>query len=139
MASKLFISAKEVARELEVSDSFAYRLVRKLNDELEKQGFVVVKGKISSKYFEERVYGMSEKNMDKKNVWRNVTIAFRMSPEENEELDKRVKLCGYQTRQEYIIESVLYQKITAVGNPLMLVQFRKQLRDIETELKRLTY
>ena len=38
MASKLFISAKEVARELEVSDSFAYRLVRKLNDELEKQG-----------------------------------------------------------------------------------------------------
>ena len=45
MASKLFISAK--APELEVSDSFAYRLVRKLNDELEKQGFVVVKGKIS--------------------------------------------------------------------------------------------
>ena len=60
MASKLFISAKEVARELEVSDSFAYSLVRKLNDELEKQGFVVVKGKISRKYFEERVYGMSE-------------------------------------------------------------------------------
>lgn len=60
MASKLFISAKEVARELEVSDSFAYRLVRKLNDELAKQGFVVVKGKISRKYFEERVYGMSE-------------------------------------------------------------------------------
>lgn len=60
MASKLFISAKEVARELEVSDSFAYRLVRKMNDELEKQGFVVVKGKISRKYFEERVYGMSE-------------------------------------------------------------------------------
>lgn len=60
MARKLFISAKEVARELEVSDSFAYRLVRKLNDELEKQGFVVVKGKISRKYFEERVYGMSE-------------------------------------------------------------------------------
>ncbi len=60
MASKLFISAKQVARELEVSDSFAYRLVRKLNDELEKQGFVVVKGKISRKYFEERVYGMSE-------------------------------------------------------------------------------
>ena len=60
MASKLFISAKEVARELEVSDSYAYRLVRKLNDELEKQGFVVVKGKISRKYFEERVYGMSE-------------------------------------------------------------------------------
>ena len=59
---------------------------------------------------------MSEKNRDNKNRWRNVTIAFRMSPEENEELDLRVKLCGYQTRQEYIIESVLHQKVTAVGN-----------------------
>ena len=77
---------------------------------------------------------MSEKNRDNKNRWRNVTIAFRMSPEENAELDLRVKLCGYQTRQEYIIESVLYQKVTAVGNPLMLVQFR----GIEEELKRLT-
>ncbi len=53
-------------------------------------------------------------------------------------LDLRVKLCGYQTRQEYIIESVLHQKVTAVGNPLMLVQFRKQLRGIEEELKRVT-
>ena len=31
---------------------------------------------------------MSEKNRDDKNRWRNVTIAFRMSPEENEELNK---------------------------------------------------
>ena len=61
---------------------------------------------------------MSEKNRDNKNRWRNVTIAFRMSPEENAELDLRVKLCGYQTRQEYIIESVLHQKVTAVGNEL---------------------
>ena len=57
---KLFISAKEVAKELEVSDSYAYRLIRQLNAELEQKGFVVVKGKISRKYFEERVYGMNE-------------------------------------------------------------------------------
>ena len=31
---------------------------------------------------------MSEKNRDDKNRWRNVTIAFRMSPEENEERAK---------------------------------------------------
>lgn len=30
---------------------------------------------------------MSEKNRDDKNRWRNVTIAFRMSSEENEELN----------------------------------------------------
>lgn len=34
MASKLFISAKEVAKELEVSDSYAYRLIRQLNRRL---------------------------------------------------------------------------------------------------------
>ena len=60
MASKLFISAKEIAKELEVSDSYEYRLIRQLNAELEQKGFVVVKGKISRKYFEERVYGMNE-------------------------------------------------------------------------------
>ena len=31
---------------------------------------------------------MSEKNRDNKNRWRNVTIAFRMSPEENKELQE---------------------------------------------------
>ena len=82
---------------------------------------------------------MSEKNRDNKNRWRNVTIAFRMSPEENEELDLRVKLCWITRRDKNIsLKSVLHQKVTAVGNPLMLVQFRKQLRGIEEELKRLT-
>ena len=41
---------------------------------------------------------MSEKNRDNKNRWRNVTIAFRMSPEENEELDLRVKLPVHLSR-----------------------------------------
>ena len=36
MASKLFISAKEVAKELEVSDSYAYRLIRQLNSEMKR-------------------------------------------------------------------------------------------------------
>ena len=80
---------------------------------------------------------MSEKSMDKKNRWRSETIAFRISPEENAELELRVKLSGFRTRQEYIIQSVLYQKIVAQGNPLMLVQFRKQLFHIEQELVRL--
>lgn len=58
MTNNLFISAKEVAQDLQVSDSYAYRLIRKLNQELEGQGYVIVKGKISRQYFEERVYGM---------------------------------------------------------------------------------
>lgn len=80
---------------------------------------------------------MSEKNMDPKNRWRTVTVAFRISPEENQELETRVKLMGFRTRQEYIIQSLLNQKVVATGNPLMLVQFRKQLQHIEAELSRL--
>ena len=80
---------------------------------------------------------MSEKNRDAKNRWRNVTVAFRMSPEENEELTKRVNMSGCRTRQEYIIQSVLHQKVVAIGNPLMLVSFRRNLQHIETELGRL--
>ena len=80
---------------------------------------------------------MSEKNRDDKNRWRNVTIAFRVSPEENEELNNRVKLSGLRTKQEYIIQSVLHQKVVAVGNPLMFLQFRQNLQRIEAELKRI--
>jgi len=80
---------------------------------------------------------MSAKNKDDKNRWRNVTVAFRVSPEESQELDMRVKLCGARTKQDYLIESVLHQRITAIGNPLMLIQFRKQLRNIEMELLRI--
>lgn len=50
---------------------------------------------------------MSEKNRDAKNRWRTVTVAFRLSPEENEELTNRVKMCGCRTRQEYIIQRVI--------------------------------
>lgn len=80
---------------------------------------------------------MSEKSRDDKNRWRNVTIAFRVSPEENEELNNRVKLNGFRTKQEYIIQSVLHQKVVAIGNPLMFLQFRQNLLRIEEELKRI--
>ena len=82
-----------------------------------------------------RRWSMSEKNRDDKNRWRNVTIAFRMSSEENEELNNRVKLSGFRTKQDYIIQSVLHQKVVATGNPMMLVQFRQNLQRIERELE----
>lgn len=80
---------------------------------------------------------MSEKNRDAKNRWRTVTVAFRLLPEENEELTNRVKMCGCRTRQEYIIQGILHQKVVATGNPLMLVSFRQNLQHIEAELERL--
>lgn len=80
---------------------------------------------------------MTQKNRDDKNRWRSVTIAFRMSPEESEELNNRVKLCGFRTKQDYLIQSVLHQKVEVKGNPLMLVQFRRNLRQIERQLEQI--
>lgn len=43
---------------------------------------------------------MSAKNRDNKNRWRNITVGFRVSPEENERINKAVALSGLP-KQEY--------------------------------------
>ena len=55
-----FYTALEVADILGVSKGQAYKVVKKLNDELEKQGYIVVPGKVSKQYFNERCYGLSK-------------------------------------------------------------------------------
>ena len=44
---------------------------------------------------------MSAKNLDTHNRWRNKTVAFRVSPEENKQIDAAVRLSGL-TKQDYI-------------------------------------
>ena len=61
MVNKRFVTAKEVQEELGVSLSYAYKLIRRLNEEREKNGFVTIKGRVSRSYFEERIYGTSSK------------------------------------------------------------------------------
>jgi len=53
---KKFFNAKDVAEILNISKSSAYRIIRKLNEELKKAGKITIPGKISSKYFYENVY-----------------------------------------------------------------------------------
>lgn len=60
MEKSRFITSKEVAEELGVSKSFAYKVVRQLNDELKKKGYMVVAGKVSRMYYEEKFYGLRE-------------------------------------------------------------------------------
>ncbi|MCQ4022933.1 MULTISPECIES: LysR family transcriptional regulator [unclassified Ruminococcus] len=52
-----FIRADEVAKELAVSKPYAYKLIRRLNDELKAQGMITIAGRISRQYFNERLYG----------------------------------------------------------------------------------
>ncbi len=57
MTNKLFLSASDVSEYMGISKPMAYKIIRKLNDELTEQGYLTVSGKISRKYFEQKVYG----------------------------------------------------------------------------------
>lgn len=62
MSSSTFMKVDDVARELGVSKSYAYKLIRKLNGELKSMGYLTIAGRISKKYFLEKVcYGDHEK------------------------------------------------------------------------------
>lgn len=52
-----YITAKEVANVLGISMGKAYKIIRQLNDELKKEGYITVAGKCSLQYFKEKVYG----------------------------------------------------------------------------------
>ena len=57
--NKIFITAKELAEMLDISVGHSYKIIRQLNEELEKEGFLVVAGKVPRRYFEKRWYGFS--------------------------------------------------------------------------------
>lgn len=80
---------------------------------------------------------MSAKNLDQKGRWRNKVVAFRCSPEEDEIIETRAKLCGCRTKQDYILGCLLNEKLDVHGNPWMMVQFQKNLEHIEKELERI--
>ncbi len=52
----LFYTVEDIINILNVSKSTAYREIKKLNDELKKKGYITISGKVSSKYFWERLY-----------------------------------------------------------------------------------
>lgn len=57
MPKKTFLRADEVAAELGVSLAYAYKLIKKLNTELEAQGFITINGRVNRQYFCEKLYG----------------------------------------------------------------------------------
>ncbi len=57
---KLFMSAEEIVMITGMSEAYAYKLIKQLNNELKQQGFVTIRGRISRQYFEERIYGIKK-------------------------------------------------------------------------------
>lgn len=51
-----FMRADDVAKELGISRSYAYKLIRQLNQELKERGFLTIAGRISRDYLKERLY-----------------------------------------------------------------------------------
>lgn len=62
MAEKMFMRVGEVAEALDVSTPYAYKLIRKLNEELKKSGCITIAGRIDRKYFYEKFYGAKKSN-----------------------------------------------------------------------------
>lgn len=67
MTDKNFMRVEDVARELDVSKSYAYKIVQKLNKELEAKGYITISGRVNKQYFLERTcYGGSAEDSERK-------------------------------------------------------------------------
>lgn len=60
MAGKMFMRVEEVAEELDVSIPYTYKLIRKMNEELKKTGYVTIAGRIDRKFFHEKFYATKD-------------------------------------------------------------------------------
>ena len=80
---------------------------------------------------------MSTKNRDRQQRWRCVTVGFRMSKEESDQLNRLVALSG-MTKQDYIIDRLLNRAVVVVGNPRVHKALKDQMTDILQELGRIT-
>ena len=79
---------------------------------------------------------MSLKNRDEHNRWRNKTVAFRVSPEEDKQIEIYVRLSGL-TKQDYITRRLTHRDIVVQGNPRVFKALRNQLAEVLAELQRI--
>ena len=80
---------------------------------------------------------MSAKNRDEHNRWRNITVGFRVSPEENEQLNEVVALSGLP-KQEYCYRRCMQRDIVVQPNPRVYKALKTTMEKILSELQRLS-
>ena len=61
MENRKMLNAKEVAEVLEISNSYAYKIIDQLNRELQKAGYLTIPGKVDSFYLRKRYFPSEEK------------------------------------------------------------------------------
>ena len=79
---------------------------------------------------------MSAKNYDNHNRWRNKTVAFRVSAEEDLQLETYVSISGL-TKQDYITRRLLCKDVVVQGNPRVFKALREQFNAVLEELRRI--
>lgn len=79
---------------------------------------------------------MSLKNRDEHNRWRSKTVAFRVSPEEDAQIERYVQLSGL-TKQDYITRRLTHKDVVVYGNPRVFKALRNQLAEVLLELQRI--
>lgn len=79
---------------------------------------------------------MSLKVYDGQGRWRNKTVAFRISPEEDEQLETAVRLSGL-TKQDYINRRLQDREVVVQGNPRVYKALRNELATVLVELGRM--
>ncbi len=79
---------------------------------------------------------MSAKNLDRHERFRSVTVGFRVSPEENEELNRAVALSGLP-KQEYCYRKCMGREVIVQPNPRVHRALKTQMAAILAELQRI--
>jgi len=79
---------------------------------------------------------MSAKNVDRHKRFRNITVGFRVSPEENEQINRAVAISGLP-KQEYCYRKCLDREITVIPNPRVYKALTVHMAAILRELQRL--
>lgn len=79
---------------------------------------------------------MSVKTVDQQGRWRNKTVAFRVSPEEDEQIEAAVRLSGL-TKQDFIIRRLQEKEVVVVGNPRVYKALKNELAKMLEELQRI--
>ena len=72
---------------------------------------------------------MSAKNRDRHNRFRSITVGFRVSPEEQEQLNRAVALSGLP-KQEYCYRKCMNRMITVQPNPRVYKALKDSLAEV---------
>ena len=55
---KMYLSVEDVAEVFDISVSFAYRVVERMNADLASKNYYVTLGRVPTRYVEDKIYGL---------------------------------------------------------------------------------